>query len=96
VLASCNSAVAQVVGGDELLGLAAALLARGTAAVVASTAPLADDAAVELMVDLHRGLAQGRAPSEALSAARRDRWSGSGAEFAAAASVTLLGADPGV
>ena len=69
VLASCNSALAQVVGGGELLGLAAALLGQETAAVIASSAPLADDAAVGLMVDLHRGLAAGRPASEALAAA---------------------------
>jgi CHAT domain-containing protein len=94
VLASCNSAIAQVVSGDELLGLAAALLAQEAGAVIASRAPLVDKASVGLMVDLHTALARGTAPSEALAAAQGPRWRERGADFLAAAAITHLGGDP--
>jgi CHAT domain-containing protein len=71
VLAACDVGTAAVSAGDELLGLAAAFQRAGTRAVVASLVPVPDDAVVEMMVALHRSLAAGAPPAEALAAARR-------------------------
>jgi len=70
VLSACDSAVSGLAGGDDLLGLAAALFALGTSDVVASVVPVPDQATARLMVDLHAHLATGTAPAEALARAR--------------------------
>jgi CHAT domain-containing protein len=70
VLAACDVGTAAVSAGDELLGLTAAFHRSGTRAVLASLVPVPDEAVVELMVDLHRGLAAGRPPAAALAEAR--------------------------
>ncbi len=70
VLAGCDSGRMEPVGGEELLGLAAALLPRGTAGIVASTAPVPDRAVVPLMTALHEGLGRGLDTAEALLKAR--------------------------
>ena len=57
--------------GDEVLGFVSAMLAQGTAGVVASIAAVPDVAAVDLMLELHRGRA-GRADARA-GAARGPR-----------------------
>jgi tetratricopeptide (TPR) repeat protein len=69
VLASCELGLTEVRTGDETLGMASALLAAGTATVVASVARVADDAATDAMVGFHRALAAGRAPADALAGA---------------------------
>jgi CHAT domain-containing protein len=56
VLSACDSGVMVPVGAGELLGLASALMSMGTAGILASVAPVNDEATVELMVQLHRGL----------------------------------------
>jgi hypothetical protein len=55
--------------GGETLGLAGALVSLGVASVVASVAPVADDAAAELMALHHQGLARGLESDAALAAA---------------------------
>nr|WP_239029349.1 CHAT domain-containing protein [Pseudonocardia acidicola] len=70
VLAACDSAADVSYAGDELLGFAAALLARGTAGLVASVVAVGDREAVGLMRALHERLAAGRGMAEALHAAR--------------------------
>jgi tetratricopeptide (TPR) repeat protein len=70
VLAACDSAADTTYAGDELLGFVSALLARGTAGVVASVVAVGDRESVGLMEQLHRGLAAGRPMPEALHAAR--------------------------
>ncbi|MDW5325058.1 CHAT domain-containing protein [Plantactinospora sp. KLBMP9567] len=90
VLPACQSGVAAVRAGDELLGLASALLALGTRTVVATVLPVADGATEPLMRDFHRRLRSGQRPAAALAAAR----AGAGpdhAAFAAAASFVCLG-----
>ena len=69
VLPSCDSARLAPVGSDELLGLAAALLPLGTAAIVASVLPVDDEATAVLMQRLHLGLRHGMGMAEALRAA---------------------------
>ena len=70
VLASCHSGADVAYAGDEVLGFVSAMLAQGTAGVVASIAAVPDVAAVDLMLELHRGLRQGLTLARALHAAR--------------------------
>jgi CHAT domain-containing protein len=72
VLPSCESAALTPTGSDELLGLAAALLPRGTAALVATADPVNDGATGALMLALHDALRAGATSlAQALLAARR-------------------------
>lgn len=70
VLASCDAALGSVHPGDEVVGLANALLALGAASIVAPVLPVPDDATARLMTRLHDRLRQGASPAEALAAAR--------------------------
>lgn len=70
VLASCHSGADVAYLGDEVLGFVSAMLAQGTAGVVASIAAVPDVAAVDLMLELHRGLRGGMTLARALHAAR--------------------------
>ncbi|GEL96687.1 CHAT domain-containing protein [Cellulomonas terrae] len=70
VLASCHSGADVAYAGDEVLGFVSAMLAQGTAGVVASIAAVPDVAAVDLMLELHRGLRDGLPLARALHAAR--------------------------
>ena len=58
------------VGAGELLGLVSALLAIGTAGVVASVAVVNDEATVDVMVDVHAALDDGADLATALHRAR--------------------------
>jgi CHAT domain-containing protein len=69
VLSACDSGLSAVRPGDALMGLAAALLSRGTTTLVASVAPVPDARAGVLMSALHGGLAAGVSPAAALAAA---------------------------
>jgi tetratricopeptide (TPR) repeat protein len=70
VLASCESGTQASYAGDEVLGFVGALLARGTAGVLASAAVVPDVPAVDLMTSVHRHLAGGSTLARALHAAR--------------------------
>lgn len=70
VLSACEGAAADVRPGDELMGLAAALLGMGTSTVVASVTTVADEGARMLMLELHRRLLAGADPAAALAAAQ--------------------------
>ena len=70
VLSSCNSAVGAPTGADELLGVVSALVALGSAGVVASVVPVDDPGTVAFMLALHEFL-PGRSLGEALLRARR-------------------------
>jgi tetratricopeptide (TPR) repeat protein len=70
VLSSCDSGRGATAGADELLGLTSALIPLGTAGLVASVLPVNDEAAVPLMVALHRYLRRGASLAEALRDAR--------------------------
>jgi CHAT domain-containing protein len=69
VLSACEAARCASVPGDELLGLAAALLALGTRTLIAPVTSVPDRATVALMTALHRRLLAGEAPAAALAAA---------------------------
>ncbi|GFJ95498.1 CHAT domain-containing protein [Phytohabitans rumicis] len=70
VLASCQSGADTTYAGDEVLGFVSALIARGTAGIVASVAAVPDVAAVGLMCALHERLINGRTLAHALYEAR--------------------------
>jgi tetratricopeptide (TPR) repeat protein len=69
VLSACRSAVGVVQAGDEVTGLASALLALGTRAVVAAVVPVPDGLTPDFMLDLHLQLEQRERPSTALAKA---------------------------
>ena len=70
VLSACDLALSQLHPGDELLGLAAALLGMGTRTIVASVVPVPDAGARRLMLAFHRRLKDGERPAAALAAAQ--------------------------
>lgn len=72
VLPACDAAVSGVRAGDELLGLAAALLRLGASTLVAPLVPVPDDATRELMLRFHDRLRNGDAPATALAGAGAD------------------------
>ncbi|MEU4366638.1 CHAT domain-containing protein [Micromonospora chersina] len=69
VLSCCDLGLTDVRHGDEALGMPTALLAAGTATVVASVGRVADEAATEIMVAYHRSVVAGRPPAAALAEA---------------------------
>jgi CHAT domain-containing protein len=91
VLSSCDSGVLAPAGADELLGLVSSLLPLGTAGVIAGVAPLNDQAAVPLMIDLHRNLRAGQTLAEALLNVRTEAHADP-VQHAAAMSLLMLGA----
>jgi len=92
VLAACDTGRSGVVAGEEVLGLAAALLSQGTATLVAPVVPVPDVETTPLMHAYHAHLCAGRAPAEALARAQeRTRTEGPRA-LAAAAGFVCLGA----
>jgi CHAT domain-containing protein len=70
VLSSCESGLSAVRAGDELMGFTAAVLALGTATVIAAVAPVPDEATQGLMLALDDELRQGTPPAAALVRAR--------------------------
>lgn len=92
VLSACESGLSDVQPGDELMGLVAALFALGTRTVVASVAPVADDASRALTLAFHDALLAGSAPAEALSAAQAAVRDGGHEGLAAAAAFACFGA----
>jgi tetratricopeptide (TPR) repeat protein len=70
ILAACDSAAGVSYAGDELLGFVSALIARGTAGLIASAVTVPDLEAVSLMRSLHQFLLRGATLAEALHAAR--------------------------
>ncbi|MER7243875.1 CHAT domain-containing tetratricopeptide repeat protein [Kribbella sp. NPDC000426] len=67
VLSSCSSALGGPSGADELVGLVSALVALGSAGVVASVVPVSDPATVPLMLRLHEQLRAGDGLAQALA-----------------------------
>lgn len=69
VLSACD--VGRADEGDAVLGMAGALLALGTATVIASVTPVRDEATPEFMSAFHTAVASGQSPSRALAALPR-------------------------
>ncbi|MFD0968092.1 CHAT domain-containing protein, partial [Plantactinospora endophytica] len=91
VLPSCRSGVSAVRAGDELMGLAAALLALGTRTVVAAVTPVHDAATTALMAALHHRLRAGESPQSALSGVRAGVDPTDTAAWASAAAFSCFG-----
>jgi hypothetical protein len=89
VLAACETGRTVSVAGEEILGLTAALLAQGTATLVAPVVPVPDAETVDLMVSYHANLLAGRAPAEALALAQEQASSDIVSRVAAAGFVCL-------
>jgi len=70
ILAACESGADLSYEGDEMLGFVSALIARGTAGLVASAVMVPDVQAVPLMRRLHEHLRSGATLAVALHAAR--------------------------
>jgi tetratricopeptide (TPR) repeat protein len=72
VLSACSAGNHATPAGKEILGLTASLLATGPRAVIAATVAVLDaSSTVEFMAELHRALAAGTGPAEALRRARQ-------------------------
>ena len=71
VLSACDAGRSAVTPGEGLLGMSASLLALGTSALVAPLLTVPDETTRLLVVELHRALAAGSPPAEALRDARR-------------------------
>ena len=69
LLSACEVGRSTVRWGEELIGMTAAWLHAGARCVIASPAAVADAAAYDAFVGVHRGLAAGLEPAEALAAA---------------------------
>ena len=70
VLSACDLGTSDTRPGDELLGIAAALIGMGTATIIASVVPVPDAGAKRLMIALHTHLTAGDPPSVALAKAQ--------------------------
>ncbi len=68
-LPACDAAVTGLRPGDELLGLAAALVALGVRTLIVPQVPIPDADTPALMRALHRNLLRGLSPSRALAEA---------------------------
>jgi tetratricopeptide (TPR) repeat protein len=72
VLSACSAGNHATPAGKEILGLTASLLATGPRAVIAATVAVLDaTSTVDFMSELHRALAAGTGPAEALRRARQ-------------------------
>jgi CHAT domain-containing protein len=93
-LPACQSGLGTPRAGEEVLGLASALLSLGTRTLLATVIPVPDDATAPLMVDLHSRLARGVPPAEALARAQETglKQTDDPAVFASAAGFVCLGA----
>lgn len=92
LLPACQSGLAAVSAGDEVLGLAHALLALGSGAVVAAVVPVPDEATRPLMLAMHRELAAGAGVAAALATAQVEQDQDDPRSFAAAAGFVCFGA----
>ncbi|WP_434739672.1 CHAT domain-containing protein [Micromonospora sp. SH-82] len=96
VLSACDSGLAGVRPGDEVMGFSAVLLALGTRSLVATVLPVPADLTTTLMVDLHRRMCAGASPALALAQAQaafaRSGAGPAGAVHATAAAFVCFGA----
>ena len=91
VLAACDTALSHVTAGEEILGLAAALLTRRTSTLVAPVVPIPDAETVALMTTYHRRLRRGDGAAAALAYAQQ-RHRDSDRAIAGSAGFICLGA----
>jgi tetratricopeptide (TPR) repeat protein len=72
ILSACDSALSGIHPGDELMGVASALLALGSKTLIASVAKVDDEYTRTLMTALHTGLGRGMRPATALAMAQAE------------------------
>ena len=72
ILSACDSALSGIHPGDELMGVASALLALGSKTLIASVAPVDDEHTRALMTTLHTELGGGMRPAPALAKAQAE------------------------
>lgn len=72
VLSACELGRSTVRWGEETVGMTTAWLHAGARCVIAAPTAVNDDAACELLTDVHRSLATGTGPAEALARAAGD------------------------
>ncbi len=70
VLSACESGRSEILGGDELIGLARSFLGAGAVTLVVSLWLVQDEAAAELMADWYVRMATGRSRAAALREAQ--------------------------
>ncbi|MFJ7216032.1 CHAT domain-containing protein [Amycolatopsis sp. NPDC098790] len=92
LLAACDVGRSVVCPGNELLGLSATFIERGTAQLVASVVPVPDLATTPLMTEVHRRLAAGEAPAAALASAQQKVAADGPGALAASAGFVCIGA----
>jgi CHAT domain-containing protein len=92
VLAACDSGVERSYEGDEVLGFVSAMMAHGTAGVVASGVPLPDGASIAMMAVLHQEICRGVPVARALHRARTTVGGDGPAEYVAWCGLTAYGA----
>ncbi|HEU4893905.1 MAG TPA: CHAT domain-containing protein [Vicinamibacterales bacterium] len=91
VLAACATAGRRAVRGEGTVGIAWGFLTAGTRHVIATLQDIEDAPAGALFTSVHRGIAAGRTPSEALHDTQR-RLAASGASPRVWATVAIFGA----
>jgi len=91
VLAACSTALSHVTAGQEILGMAAALLMRQTASLVAPVVSIPDAETQPIMVAYHQRLLTGLAPAAALAQTQAEFAAGTPRQRASAASFICLG-----
>ncbi|MFV2106766.1 CHAT domain-containing protein [Micromonospora sp. LOL_015] len=96
VLSACDSGLAGVRPGDEVMGFTAVLLALGARCLIATVLPVPGELTTALMLELHREMLAGHAPAVALARAQRafaaDPDGAVGARHATAAAFVCFGA----
>jgi CHAT domain-containing protein/tetratricopeptide (TPR) repeat protein len=92
VLAACNSALAHVTAGEEVLGLSATLLTQETAVLVAPVVTVPDVETVALMTSYHQLLVRGSTPAAALAEAQQQHSANGVRATACSAGFVCLGA----
>jgi tetratricopeptide (TPR) repeat protein len=92
VLPACQSGATAVRAGEEVMGLAHAMLALGSRAVVAALVPVPDAETGAVMVGLHRELAAGLSPAEALARVQGASWDAAPRTAGAAQAFACFGA----
>jgi tetratricopeptide (TPR) repeat protein len=91
MLAACDSALSATGPGDEMTGLAAALLAVGASSVTAPLLPLPDEVGVRLAHGWHRRVSGGAAPAAALAEVAAEAMADEPLAALAAAALVCLG-----
>jgi tetratricopeptide (TPR) repeat protein len=91
MLAACDSALSAAGPGDEMTGLAGALLSVGASAVIAPLLPLPDEVSARLADGWHRRACAGGAPAAALAEVVAEAAADGDVTRLAAAALVCLG-----